>query len=90
MTENYLEDHKIFEEEYMRYEAIVDNFIEETVSIYFFFNFISIDIWAKQTMNPWTKLRRNKRKNKWIDKTNGERSFNNIVSFESAWSYCLD
>jgi hypothetical protein len=32
LTENYIEDHKIFEEEYMRYEAIVDNFIEETVS----------------------------------------------------------
>ena len=35
-TENYIEDHKIFEEEYMRYEAIVDNFIEETVSYIFF------------------------------------------------------
>ena len=44
MTENYLDDHKIFEEEYMRYEAIVDNFIEETVRIYFFFDFICIDI----------------------------------------------
>ena len=43
MTENYLEDHKIFEEEYMRYEAIVDNFIEETVSFYFLLNLISID-----------------------------------------------
>lgn len=31
-----MDDHKIFEEEYMRYEAIVDNFIEETVSIFFF------------------------------------------------------